>query len=69
MNHLLQINLGPVQGFIATARRSRDLWFGSYILSELSKAVALALHTQGAKLIFPYMNDPEGSGRETASQQ
>ena len=59
MNHLLQINLGPVQGFIATARRSRDLWFGSYILSELSKAVALALHTQGAKLIFPFVNDPE----------
>jgi CRISPR-associated protein Cmr2 len=56
MNHLLQINLGPVQGFIATARRSRDLWFGSYILSELSKSVALALHNSQARLIFPYVD-------------
>lgn len=57
MNHLLQINLGPVQGFIATARRSRDLWFGSYILSELSKSVALALHNNHAGLIFPFVSD------------
>ncbi len=59
MNHLIQINLGPVQGFIATARRSRDLWFGSYILSELSKSVALALHNEGAKLIFPFVDKLE----------
>ena len=36
--YLIQVAVGPVQGFIATARRSRDLWFGSYLLSELSKA-------------------------------
>lgn len=59
MNHFLQINLGPVQGFIATARRSRDLWFGSYILSELSKSVALALHQNQAKLIFPFVDGLE----------
>lgn len=59
MNHLIQINLGPVQGFISTARRSRDLWFGSYILSELSKSVALALHSQHAQLIFPFVSDLE----------
>lgn len=59
MNHLLQINLGPVQGFIATARRSRDLWFGSYILSELSKSMALSLHNSQARLIFPYVEQLE----------
>jgi CRISPR-associated protein Cmr2 len=53
MTHLLQVALGPVQGFIATARRSRDLWFGSYILSELSKAAARSLQQQGAELVFP----------------
>ena len=59
MTHLLQIALGPVQGFIATARRSRDLWFGSYILSELSKAAARALQVeQDAKLIFPAPRQP-----------
>jgi CRISPR-associated protein Cmr2 len=62
MNHLLQVNLGPVQGFIANARRTRDLWFGSYILSEISKAVALSLHRAGASLIFPCApNDPEAA--------
>ena len=59
MNHLIQISLGPVQGFIATARRSRDLWFGSYILSELSKSVALALHRNHAQLIFPFVDGLE----------
>ncbi|HMX54263.1 MAG: type III-B CRISPR-associated protein Cas10/Cmr2, partial [Candidatus Accumulibacter sp.] len=32
---LLEIAIGPVQGFIAAARRSRDLWAGSHLLSEL----------------------------------
>ena len=43
MNHLLQIAIGPVQEFIAAARRTRDLWFGSYLLSEISKAAALSV--------------------------
>ena len=40
---MLLIALGPVQEFIAQARRTRDLWFGSHLLSELSRAVARAL--------------------------
>ncbi|MCS7080884.1 MAG: type III-B CRISPR-associated protein Cas10/Cmr2 [Chloracidobacterium sp.] len=47
--------IGPVQGFIAAARRSRDLWYGSWLLSELSKAAAQAVAARvgvGA-LIFP----------------
>ncbi len=51
---LLTLAIGPVQDFIATARRTRDLWFGSYLLSELSKAAALAVHKEGGSLIFPY---------------
>lgn len=59
--HLLLITLGPVQDFIAQARRTRDLWFGSHILSELSRTAAHALVRHGAKLIFPPLqnNDPE----------
>ncbi|MGB5157277.1 MAG: type III-B CRISPR-associated protein Cas10/Cmr2 [Desulfobacterales bacterium] len=52
--YLIQISIGPVQDFIASARKLRDLWFGSHILSELSKTVARSLKEQGAKLIFPY---------------
>lgn len=55
---LLQLSLGPVQGFIATARRSRDLWFGSFILSEISKAAAKSLLAAKAELIFPAPQAP-----------
>jgi CRISPR-associated protein Cmr2 len=41
-----------VQDFIAAARRTRDLWFGSFLLSEISKAAAKAVQAHG-KLIFP----------------
>ncbi len=51
--HLLQLALGPVQEFIAAARRTRDLWFGSYLLSEISKAAARAVRDHGGNLIFP----------------
>ncbi len=43
MSYLLRIHIGPVQEFIVAARRSRDLWFGSWLLSELSKAAALGI--------------------------
>ena len=48
MNYLLSVTVGPVQDFIAAARRCRDLWFGSYLLSEVSKAAAKALQKQRA---------------------
>jgi CRISPR-associated protein Cmr2 len=60
MPYLIQINIGPVQDFIATARRSRDLWFGSWLLSELAKAAAkeiVAAHKKES-LIFPFVSDP-----------
>ncbi|MDX9859214.1 MAG: type III-B CRISPR-associated protein Cas10/Cmr2 [candidate division Zixibacteria bacterium] len=53
MPTLLALSLGPVQGFIAAARRTRDLWFGSFILSEISKSVARCVHDYGGQLIFP----------------
>ncbi len=54
MRYLFLAAIGPVQDFIASARRSRDLWFGSWLLSELSKAAAQAIAQQpDATLIFP----------------
>lgn len=57
MTYLISIAIGPVQDFIASARRSRDLWFGSWLLSELSKAAARAIVRQPnhslESLIFP----------------
>ena len=40
---LLYISIGPVQEFIAAARRCQDLWYGSYLLSQLSETCANAV--------------------------
>ncbi len=58
-SHLLAITIGPVQDFIAAARRTRDLWFGSFLLSEISKAAAKSVKCQGGKLIFPASDSNE----------
>lgn len=53
--------IGPVQEFIAQARRTRDLWFGSYLLSELSKEAAFQIARSGGELIFPYLRNEDTS--------
>jgi CRISPR-associated protein Cmr2 len=53
-SHLLLLRVGPVQGFIAQARRTRDLWFGSHLLSSLGQHMARAALEAGASLIFPH---------------
>lgn len=58
--YLIVLNIGPVQGFIAAARRTRDLWFGSHVLSEVSKAAAGCLQgKEGVQLIFPSPPTPQ----------
>jgi CRISPR-associated protein Cmr2 len=54
--YLYVLSIGPVQGFIAAARRTRDLWIGSHLLSEISKAAARKISDMSDKsgrLIFP----------------
>ena len=54
MEYLFLASLGPVQSFIASARRTRDLWFGSMLLSELAKAAAKKIADEEQnRLIFP----------------
>lgn len=57
--YVLILSVGPVQGFIAAARRSRDLWSGSWLLSEMAKAGARYLYEQKANLVFPTVGNPE----------
>jgi CRISPR-associated protein Cmr2 len=58
--YLLAISLGPVQGFIAAARKTRDLWFGSYLLSDIARQTAKRINEQnGATLIFPGVETPD----------
>ncbi len=63
---LLAISIGPVQDFIASARRMGDLYSGSKILSDISVAVAktVAESAGSENLIFPY---PEALENQDAS--
>lgn len=64
----MAIAVGPVQDFIASARKTRDLWFGSHILSEISKTVAFAIYDRpdvNPELIFPYLRDQEQGGADS----
>ena len=48
-----QFTLGPVQGFVAQARRTRDFWAGSFILSWLSSVAIASIQKQGGTVEFP----------------
>jgi CRISPR-associated protein Cmr2 len=54
---VLLVSLGPVQDFIASARRCQDLWYGSWLLSALSLATARAIANASKDgyeaLVFP----------------
>jgi len=45
--------LGPVQGFVAQARRTRDLWSGSFLLSFLCAVAIKETQKQSGVLLFP----------------
>ncbi len=45
--------LGPVQSFVAQARRTKDFWAGSFLLSYLSGVAMVATQHQGGKILFP----------------
>jgi CRISPR-associated protein Cmr2 len=58
MKELFMFTIGPVQGFIAQSRKTRDLYAGSMILSSLIKVCVQRLIDQtGATIIYPY-HDP-----------
>lgn len=67
--HYFHFTLGPVQGFVAQARRTRDFWAGSFILSWLAAVAIKAVEHQGGKIEFPkadknYMAWLVGEGKE-----
>lgn len=64
MKYLMFFHIGPVQGFISTARRTYDLWAGSWILSELCKAAIASVTTNPQnQVIYPVV--PLGKDNST----
>ncbi|RPF47002.1 CRISPR-associated Cmr2 family protein [Thermodesulfitimonas autotrophica] len=54
---LLHFSIGPVQGFVAQARKTRDFWAGSFLLSYLAGCAMLKVLEAGGKIILPYVAD------------
>jgi len=67
--YLYVLSIGPVQDFIAAARRTRDLWFGSYLLSEISRAAASKIAESGGQLIFPALTEDDSALNPTQPGQ
>jgi len=55
----MSISIGPVQDFIVAARRTRDLWYGSWLVSELSKVAIRTVLENGGQLISPAIQTGE----------
>jgi len=51
--HHLHLSLGPVQGFVAEARRARDLWAGSFLLAWLTMRALRAIEQADGKITSP----------------
>lgn len=57
----LHFSLGPVQSFVIQARRTRDLWAGSFLLSYLSGHAMHAVINHGGRIDFPIVTDSSGT--------
>lgn len=59
MTMRLDISIGPVQGFVAQSRRTRDLWGSSYLLSFLAAHAMHGAQQAGGRIIRPVVGkDP-----------
>ena len=50
---VFQFTIGPVQGFVSQARRTRDFWAGSFLLSWLSGVAMAEIERQKGEIEFP----------------
>lgn len=53
----LSFTIGPVQSFVAQARRTRDLWTGSWLLSLLSESSLIATEKLDGRAIIPHRGE------------
>lgn len=72
--HYFHFTLGPVQGFVSQARRTRDFWAGSFILSWLAAVAIKAVQQQNGEIQFPHADENymlwlEGKGKANPPTQ
>jgi CRISPR-associated protein Cas10/Cmr2, subtype III-B len=56
--YMLMFSLGPVQTFIAQARKTRDLWLGSFLMAKLMESALTLLPDDS--LVFPAQKTVDG---------
>jgi len=64
---LFLYTIGPVQSFIATARKTQDLWAGSFLLSYLVHIGLECAAKSGGRVIFPYYTSSGSTLTEQAT--
>ena len=57
MMHRLDISIGPVQGFVAQSRRTRDLWGSSYLLAFLAAHAMRGAQQAGGSITQPIVDE------------
>ena len=67
MRYLLTLSIGPVQDFIAAARRTADLQAGSKLLQQLAMHLAQDIQDKGGTLIFPASAEQPGPNKVVAT--
>lgn len=66
MTYLITLSIGPVQEFIAAARRTADLRAGSQLLQQLAGHLAQQIEQMGGQLIFPASTNVPGPNKVVA---
>ena len=74
MANYFHFTLGPVQGFVSQARRTRDFWAGSFLLSWLAGVAIAEVKRQGGEITFPqpeedYLNAITGKSLHNPPRQ
>jgi CRISPR-associated protein Cmr2 len=66
--YLLLVSVGPIQDFISAARKAQDLWFGSWLLSDLARATTTGIaEAAGGVPSFVFPATAAGEGEESPS--
>lgn len=73
-DNYFHFTIGPVQQFVAQARRTRDFWSGSFLLSFMASVAMQSVRQQGGEIEFPlpdehYLNWLTGADDEQQPPQ
>lgn len=60
---VVSISIGPVQEFIAAARRTRDFAFGSFLLAQLARTATKIIQPHAKPIVFPAAPEADAANK------